>query len=691
MLDWMFEGIVDWVSGVVTDLMDAVSGLFLNALGTDMTAMEEYFPFVASAFTVMQYMAWALLFLITVWQLFKAFSGPLGESENPWTLIFKSALFAILIYFAKPIFLYILNIAKAPYTALMDVVVSKEHFTFAGIEGALRNGLTNFISMVSVVGEILILILIIALGWNYFKLLLEVVERYIVVGVLCYTSPLAYSMGASQSTSQVFKSWCRMVGSQLLLLIMNVWFLRAFNSSVGHYVGAGGALTNGHGSVFLWLFCALAFLKTAQRFDAYLASIGLNVAQTGTGLGFELLMAARLVTSGMGGFSRAGNVFGSSAGGVATAGAGAGGFFSRFKGNSFVRDSVVQGGTRMGAGGAIGVVGRAFGGVAARNGATLTGESIASVAGRHPSVSGSIGGDIANKSLGNYMPHLNGKTLSDTQITGGKISTNAIGADGKQAALNMYSADQFEKPSGPHSIVTATDGSKWYQTASGEGAGEFNNISGFQNGVMDSGQVSTIFPSAENGTVLRNVGDGVVEASNANGNTLWYNSAYFDEPEAPHSTLYTENGVAWYAMNPNGEMPVFESGSDATDYNIAQFQNFMPGYEGTVTSVSEGDNGRFEIRHEDGSGTRFYDSNQYETPRNDYTVYEDNTGHQWYAVDGTPAVERRPVYENGEPVYNGDNVKTVSVETVRYRGEPSRFGAPKSRTDSFDREPRRKR
>lgn len=690
MLDWMFEGIVDWVSGVVTDLMDAVSGLFLNALGTDMTAMEEYFPFVSSAFTVMQYMAWALLFLITVWQLFKAFTGPLGESENPWTLIFKSAVFAFLIYFAKPIFLYILDIAKAPYTALMDLTISKESFTFAGIEGALRNGLTNFISMISVVGEILILILIIALGWNYFKLLLEVVERYIVVGVLCYTSPLAYSMGASQTTSQVFKSWCRMVGSQLLLLVMNVWFLRAFNSSVGHYVGAGGALTNGHGSVFLWLFCALAFLKTAQRFDAYLASIGLNVAQTGTGLGFELLMAARLVTSGVGSFSRAGNVFGTGTGGVGGNG-GIGGFFSKFNGNSFVRDSVVQGGTRMGAGGAIGFVGRAFGGIAARNGATLTGESIASVAGRHPSVSGSIGGDIANRSLGNYMPHLNGKTLSDTQITGGKISTNAIGANGKQAALNLYSAEQFEKPNGAHSVVTATDGSKWYQTASGAGAGEFNDISGFQNGVMDSGQVSTVFPQAANGTVLRSVGDGVVEASNANGNALWYNSAYFDEPDAPHTTLYTETGVAWYAMNPSAEMPTFENGSEATDYNIAQFQNFMPGYEGSVSSVSEGDNGRFEIRHEDGSGTRFYDSNQYETPRNDYTVYEDNTGHQWYAVEGTPAVERRPVYENGEAVYDGENVRTVSVETVRYRGEPSRFSEPRARTGSSDREPRRKR
>lgn len=45
MLDWIFEGIVTWISSIVTDMMDAVSGLFLNALGTDMTVMEEYFPY----------------------------------------------------------------------------------------------------------------------------------------------------------------------------------------------------------------------------------------------------------------------------------------------------------------------------------------------------------------------------------------------------------------------------------------------------------------------------------------------------------------------------------------------------------------------------------------------------------------------------------------------------------------------
>ena len=41
MLDWIFEAIIDWVARTVTSVMDAVSGIFLNALGTDMLAMEE--------------------------------------------------------------------------------------------------------------------------------------------------------------------------------------------------------------------------------------------------------------------------------------------------------------------------------------------------------------------------------------------------------------------------------------------------------------------------------------------------------------------------------------------------------------------------------------------------------------------------------------------------------------------------
>ena len=933
MLDWIFEGIVSWVSSIVTDMMDAVSGLFLNALGTDMTAMEEYFPFVEKAFTVMQYTGWAMLFLITVWQLFRIFGGPITEAENPWTLLARSCLFALLIGYAKPIFTTALDIATAPYTALMDLTMSAEDFTFAGVGNALSNGLTTIISVVSVVGLLLLIILEIALGWNYFKLLLETVERYVVVGVLCYTSPLAYAMGASKATSNVFRSWCRMVGSQLLLLVMNVWFLRGFNSSMGQFMGNGGALSTGQGSIFLWLFCALAFLKTAQKFDSYLASIGLNVAQTGSSMGMELLMAARVVSGIGSNVKSAGNVFkgGGSGAGTGAAPTGfAGGFANKFKGNSYVRDAVVNGGSRMGMGGTIGFVGRMFGGMAARNGATLNGESISSVASRTADVSGTIAGNIADRSLGNYMPHMAGQKLADTQITGGHIRTTSVGPDGKNTSVEMFSAAQYEKPDVPHSVVTASDGSQWFQMASGSGAGAYYAVPEFNGDASEAGKVSSTFPDAEEGTILRTadegvieaslpgensllyssamytepegehsvvtdadgnewykmsaegiadgsvnapeyigsenvsfpemddrtsitaVGDGVMEANGADGssmlynsemyaepegehsvvtdsegnswyqisgtdtppqftgdngvsfsampegteftqtgngvvessgadggstlynsamyaepegdhnvvtaddgsnwyqmssadlangtvsapqyigntadapqgavrfpemadgttytpagngvveasrehgnNTLWYSSADFEEPDAPHTVMQSANGVDWYAMQPNASAPEFEAGEAANAYNRAQFGSFMPGYEHNVVSVDGNgcQDGYFEVRNKDGSGTMFYDTAQYAAPRGNYQVFEDVNGSQWYAIHGESAVERKPVFDaDGKPVYENENtVKTKTVETVRYKNTPSRYSEPKRREKTEIKQPKRKR
>ena len=667
--------------------MDAVSRVFLDALGTDMDAMEGYFPFVTKAFEVMQYMAWAVLFLITVWQLFRVFGGPITEAENPWQLLLRSALFALLVGAARPIFTMALDIARAPYTALMEVSMEAEDFTFAGIEEALKNGLTTIVSTVTVVGPILILILLIALGWNYFKLLLECVERYIVVGVLCYTSPLAFAMGGSKATNQVFKSWCRMVGSQLLLLVLNVWFLRAFDSSVGQFISNGGALASGNGSVFLWLFCALAFLKTAQKFDSYLAAMGLNVAQTGSSMAMEMVMAARVLSGLGGGAKSAGSVFrsGGSAASSAATGAGAAassfsaGFASKFKGNSYVRDAVVEGGSRMGLGGSVGFVGRAFGGIAARNGAVLTGESISSVASRPEAISGAIAGDIADRSLQNYMPQLTNYSLAGTQITGGHIHTTATsqafqetaGSAGEEASsaqtaqptgpsqIDYYSANQYEQPEGPYSLVTAADGSTWYQVAAGEGSAAFYDVPDFSGSALEESQVRETFPGVDEGTTLRTVEQGVLEATGENGSALWYNSAFYEEPDAPHSVTQSANGVSWYQMEPPAQAPEFEPGEQALAYNRASFQNFMPGFEQQVTTVdgSHKEEGRFEVRHTDGSGTQFFDTARYAAPRGDYKVYEDAKGKQWYAIHGEPAVERKPMYQNGKAVYEEGKLK----------------------------------
>ena len=100
--------------------MDAISNIFLSALGTDMVVMEEYFPFVTKAFSILQYTAWAFLFIITVWQLFRVFGGPITEAENPWHLVARSSIFAVLIGYAKPIFMFVLDIARAPYTDVAE-------------------------------------------------------------------------------------------------------------------------------------------------------------------------------------------------------------------------------------------------------------------------------------------------------------------------------------------------------------------------------------------------------------------------------------------------------------------------------------------------------------------------------------------------------------------------------------------
>lgn len=185
---------------------------------------------------------------------------------------------------------------------------------------------------------------------------------------------------------------------------------------------------------------------------------------------------------------------------------------------------------------------------------------------------------------------------------------------------------------------------------------------GAQNFYSEAPLVAATFPSAPEGTALRTVGDGVIEASSPDGgNTLWYNSAYFQEPDAPHTVMQSANGVDWYAMQQQADIPQFEAGDAAAAYNQATFQNFMPGYELPVSRVdgAQRQDDHFEVRHDDGSGTKFYDTARYAAPRGDYQVYEDARGSQWYAIRGEASVERKPVYENGKPVYDDGKLRTV--------------------------------
>lgn len=228
----ILDGIVEWIAEQVMNGLDLINTSVLGALGCNMDTFLRYFPAADTMYHIFVATGIGLVLLNLVWQLFKNFGLPAGiDAEDPVKLTIRSMIFIGLIYYCDQIVDLILDIGGTPYAWILSAELpalnfAEFHSVLLTILGVCANGSIALIA----------LILILILAWNYIKLLLEAAERYILLGVIVYTAPVAFSMGASQSTSAIFKAWCRMFGGQLFLLIMNAWCLRLFTSMIGTFL-----------------------------------------------------------------------------------------------------------------------------------------------------------------------------------------------------------------------------------------------------------------------------------------------------------------------------------------------------------------------------------------------------------------------------------------------------------------------
>lgn len=228
----ILDGIVEWITEQVMAALDLINSSVLGALGCDMSTFLRYFPAAANMYDIFVALAMGLILLNWIWQLFKSFGLPLGvEAEDPVKLSLRSILFLLLAYFSESIVETVLTIGGTPYQwILTSSLPSLDFASFSSvlltILGVCANGGVAVIS----------LILILILAWNYIKLLFQAAERYVMLGVLVFTAPVAFAMGASQSTNNIFKAWCRTLGGQIFLLLMNAWCLKLFTSMVGSFL-----------------------------------------------------------------------------------------------------------------------------------------------------------------------------------------------------------------------------------------------------------------------------------------------------------------------------------------------------------------------------------------------------------------------------------------------------------------------
>jgi hypothetical protein len=228
----ILDGIVEWIAEQVMAGLDLINTSVLGALGCNMDTFLRYFPAAATMYSIFVALAMGLILLNWVWQLFKNFGLSVGiEAEDPAKLSLRSVLFLLLAYCSDSVVRTILEIGGTPYQWILTSDLPSLDFgsfnaVFLTVLGVCANGAVAIIALV----------LILILAWNYIKLLFEAAERYVLLGVLVYTAPVAFAMGSSQATSNIFKSWCRMIGGQLFLLVMNAWCLRLFTSMVGAFL-----------------------------------------------------------------------------------------------------------------------------------------------------------------------------------------------------------------------------------------------------------------------------------------------------------------------------------------------------------------------------------------------------------------------------------------------------------------------
>jgi len=242
--------------------------------------LREHIPIIDTIRQIMLGVGWALLIGNLVFQATRGMAAGLGfDAEDPKLLFTRTFAFSFLLVASPQICELGLNMTSTVIELLQmpDAV----DITFA--DEASFGGLTGSWLLVVICGIIVM--------FQTFKLIMEMAERYFILAVLTITSPLAFGMGGSRNTSDIFNGWCRMFGSMCLLMATNVMFVKMLLSVLSYYPSGLDVLP--------WMVLVVTIVKVAKKADSILARIGLNPAMTGDplGRGFPGAMTMMVVRS----------------------------------------------------------------------------------------------------------------------------------------------------------------------------------------------------------------------------------------------------------------------------------------------------------------------------------------------------------------------------------------------------------
>lgn len=280
MLELLFQGFIEWIYDLILECWEYFASVLFDLMSLDFAYLREHIPIIDTIRQIMLGVGWALLIGNLVFQATRGMAAGLGfDAEDPKLLFTRTFAFSFLLVASPQICELGLNMTSTVIELLQmpDAV----DVTFA--DEASFGGLTGSWLLVVICGIIVM--------FQTFKLIMEMAERYFILAVLTITSPLAFGMGGSRNTSDIFNGWCRMFGSMCLLMATNVMFVKMLLSVLSYYPSGLDVLP--------WMVLVVTIVKVAKKADSILARIGLNPAMTGDplGRGFPGTMTMMVVRS----------------------------------------------------------------------------------------------------------------------------------------------------------------------------------------------------------------------------------------------------------------------------------------------------------------------------------------------------------------------------------------------------------
>lgn len=282
---------MSWLLSALVGAFDGLIAKFFEMISLNLTEFIEFFPIVVVLYNILRGVAAGLVLGIVLFQLLKYFAGGLsGQTETPLRLILRGLLALVLIFAGNHILTFVIDLFQSPYEAMVaqleasTVTANEGFFQSTNMSDAVRD-VVRLASGGLAAQVILQLFFVLAIGINLLKLMLEVVERWLMLYVMVFTAPLGWSTTCSSATQPVFKKWVVMFLSQCLMMILSVW-------SVCMVLNVLTAPPNAdNDNFFLRLVIGLSFCRVAQRLDQYMQTLGINVGQAGGSIMDELMFA----------------------------------------------------------------------------------------------------------------------------------------------------------------------------------------------------------------------------------------------------------------------------------------------------------------------------------------------------------------------------------------------------------------